>query len=468
MRSQPTYNFRARTALRGAHGFTLVEVMISMTISLLILAALVGMFVNTSRNNNEMQKTNGLIENGRFAVQLLQNDLAHAGYWGGYIPQFDDLSSTAVPADVPAVVPDVCAAYNTWNQPYKSALLGISVQASEALPACLSALAKRADTDVLVVRHADTCLPGTANCDADIAGRLYIQSSVCKAERNAGTVQAASANTITLSPNASATNNAYVGLTIRTAGQVNSISSYDGGTKVATLSTLWATVPALDSGYSFEYVFGTTAFPLYQRDCVGTGTPATLPITGGTLAEKRWVVSNVYYIHDYAHPDRGDEVIPTLVRSQLNVVGGTLAHQPPVPLIDGIEAFRVALGIDNLSDSGAAVDYTDAIDWLDSNKTSPTNRGDGQPDEFVRCTTALPCTAAQLTDVVAVKLYLLARSRDKTPGHVDDRTYCLGEYDSDGACPVENTIAAANDDYKRHVFTTSVRLINISARRETP
>jgi prepilin-type N-terminal cleavage/methylation domain-containing protein len=468
MRSNPNCTPRARAALRREHGFTLVELMISMTISLLILAALVGMFVNTSRNNNEMQKMNGVIENGRFAVQLLQNDLAHAGYWGGYVPQFDDLSSTAVPADVPAVVPDVCAAYNTWNQPYKSALLGIPVQASEDLPACLAALSKRADTDVLVVRHAETCLPGTVNCDADVAGRLYIQSSSCKAERNAGTVQAATANTVTLSPNASDTNNAYAGLTIRTAGQVNSISAYDGSTKVATMSTLWTTVPPLDSAYSFEYVLGTSVFPLYQRDCVGTGTPATLPITGGTLAEKRWVVSNIYYIHDYAHPDRADEVIPTLVRSQLNVVGGTLVHQAPVPLIDGIEAFRVALGIDNLSDSAAAVDYTDAIDWFDSSKTSPMNRGDGQPDAFVRCTTALPCTAAQLTDVVAVKLYLLARSRDMTQGHVDDRTYCLGEYDSDGACPVENTIAAANDSYKRHVFTTSVRLINISARRETP
>jgi len=73
-----------------------------------------------------------------------------------------------------------------------------------------------------------------------------------------------------------------------------------------------------------------------------------------------------------------------------------------------------------------------------------------------------------LTNVVAVKLYALVRSRDATPGHTDDRTYCLGGYDSDGSCPAANTIAAANDSYKRHVFTTSVRLTNVSGRRETP
>src|SRR5437868_3959337 len=91
----------ATPASRSSGGFTLVELMISMTISLLILAALVGLFVNTSRSQSEMAKTNGLIENGRFAMQLLEGDLVHAGYWGGYIPGFDDLTSEAIPGDVP-------------------------------------------------------------------------------------------------------------------------------------------------------------------------------------------------------------------------------------------------------------------------------------------------------------------------------------------------------------------------------
>jgi prepilin-type N-terminal cleavage/methylation domain-containing protein len=461
----------------AAQGFTLVELMISMVISLLILAALVGMFVNTSSSNREMEKLNGLLENGRFAAQLLQDDLVHAGYWGGYLPEFDDLSSVADPADVPNGIPDVCQAYNTWNTAYRSNLLGIPVQSGDVLPAgpaCLSPLAKKAGTDVLVIRHAETCVPGAVNCDPDTAGRLYLQSSLCKAETNAGTAQGATSNTLTLSANAAATDGIYAGLTLRTvsgtgAGQVNSILAYNGGTKVATLSSPWTFIPDATTTYAFEYVLGTSAFPLHKRDCVGTGTPATLPITGGTLADKRLLISDLYYVHDFPHPDRPGETIPTLVRSRLDFAGGTLAHQAPVSLIEGVEGFRVELGIDNRSDTGAAVDYTDAIVWTDPiTKTSPSNRGDGAPDEFVRCTTATPCTSAQLTNVVAVKLYILARSRDKTPGHVDDRSYCLGEYDPDGTCPAASTVAAANDNYRRHVFATSVRLTNISARRETP
>jgi hypothetical protein len=298
--------------------------------------------------------------------------------------------------------------------------------------------------------------------------------SSCKAEKNAGTAQGAASNTLVLSGNASTISNTYVGLTLRTlsgigAGQINSVISYNGGTQTATMSQPWSIIPDSTTTYSFEYMLGTTSFPLHKKDCVGTGTPASLPINGGTLADKRRFISNIYYVHEYPHPDAPREVIPTLVRSQFDLAGGTLAHQAPVALIEGIEGFRVVLGIDNVSDSGDPVSYTGAIAWADpTEKTSPTNRGDGAPDEFVRCTSATPCTAAQLTNVVAVKLYLLVRSRDRTPDHRDDRTYCLGERDADGGCPGENTIPAANDNYKRHVFATSVRLTNVSARRETP
>jgi prepilin-type N-terminal cleavage/methylation domain-containing protein len=462
---------------RSVRGFTLIELMISMVISLLILAGMVSMFVNTSASNQEMQKTNGLIENGRLAAQLLQDDLVHAGFWGGYVPQFDDLSSTAVPADVPGAVPNACRAYVGWDSSHRNNLLGIAVQADEALPAgvaCIAPLSQKAGTDVLTIRHAETCVPGEGNCAADVPGQLYLQTSFCKAERNAGTAQGAASNTLILSANASTITNAYAGLTIRTvsgtgAGQTNSIVAYNGSTRTATMSQPWAIIPDATTSYAFEYMLGRTSFPLHKRDCVGSGAPATLPITGGSIAEKRLFVSHIYYVHDFPHPDRAGETIPTLVRSQLDSSSGTPVQQAPVSLIEGIEGFRVELGIDNRSDSGAPVDYTDAIDWADPTlKTSPTNRGDGAPDAFIRCTAATPCTPAQLTNVVAVKLYILARSRDQTPGHIDDRTYCLGEIEADGTCATENTIAAANDNYKRHVFATSVRLINISSRRETP
>jgi prepilin-type N-terminal cleavage/methylation domain-containing protein len=468
---------RSSTAYRSSRGVTLIELMIAMTISLVILAALVAVFVNMSRTTKEMAKTSSLIENGRFAIQLLQDDLVHAGYWGGYVPQFDNLTFTGVPGDAPTAVPNPCAAYSTWDSTYRINLLGTPVQAYDALPVgagCLSPLAQRANSDVLVVRHAETCVPGVGNCDAAVAGRLYLQVPSCAAETNAGTAQLATSNSITLASSASAVDNDYVGLSIRTVagvgvGQSRTISAYSGSSKVATVSTAWTTIPNNTTTYAFDYMLGTNTYPLHTRTCVGTGSPATLPITSGTVAAKRRWISNIYYITNVVNPDQPTEVIPTLVRSQFNFATGTLAQQAPLAMIDGIDAVRVELGIDNTSKLPAPVDYTQAIIWQDpNNRVLATNRGDGAPDTFVHCTTAVPCTAAQLSNVVAVKIYVLARSRETTPGYTDTKTYCIGETNPDGSCPAANQIAAANDHYKRHVFNSSVRLINISGRRETP
>lgn len=401
---------RARTVQAG---FTLVELMISMTLSLMVLVALVGMFVNISRSGTEMAKTNALIENGRFAVQLLEQDLVHAGYWGGYLPQFDDLSTTVAPTDAPTGVPDPCQDPATWTAADLNNLKGIAVQSFETLPAgagCLLPLPQRAGTDVVVVRHVELCLPGVGNCEAEVAGQLYLQVSSCDLEKADPTLR---------------------------------------------------------------YKLDTANFTLHKRNCVGTGSPAVLPITGGDIADKRRWISNIYYITDLVHPDRPAEVVPALVRSRFDLASGALAHQAPEVLIDGIEAFRVELGIDDRNDLGNLVDYATAyiapVEWANPDlQTSPINRGDGTVDQFVRCTDAVPCTVAELANVVAVKFYVLSRSRDRTPGYTDNKTYCLGEPNADGSCPVENEIAAANDDYKRHVFTTSVRLVNVSGRRETP
>lgn len=387
----------------GQAGFSLIELMIALVIGLIITIALGNLFLNLTRANDELAKANSQIENGRFAIQLLQNDIVHAGFWGAYVPQFDDLSFTAAPTGVPATVADVpnpCLAYSApWTAAYTASLLAIPVQAyagtAPSGSGCSTNLAtnKKASTDVLVVRHAETCVPGDANCEADTVGKLYFQASLCE----------------------------------------------------------------LEIGGPSPYKLDTSSFTLHNRNCVGTGAPAALPITAGSIAEKRKFISNIYYVRDYAQTV-GDN-IPTLMLSQFDLFGGALAHQTSVPLIEGIEGFNVEFGVDNLSDTGASVNYTAPVTWANPlNLTSPTNRGDGVPDAFVRCTTAVPCSANQLINVVAVKVYVLARADRVSPGYTDTKTYSLGS----------TTLGPFNDGFKRHVFSTTVRINNVSSRRETP
>jgi type IV pilus assembly protein PilW len=114
--------------------------------------------------------------------------------------------------------------------------------------------------------------------------------------------------------------------------------------------------------------------------------------------------------------------------------------------------------------SGCALDPNDfyeVIDWEDEdNWEVPKNRGDGIPDEYVHCpTVAGGCDFHDLANVVAVKIYLLARANEPTPGYTDTKEYYMGS---------SPQIGPFNDGFKRHVFNTTVRLNNVAARRETP
>ncbi|MEY3747881.1 MAG: type pilus assembly transrane protein [Pseudomonadota bacterium] len=441
-------------------GFSMVELMIAMTLGLLILAALVTLFINISRTNSEMAKMNSQIENGRFAMQILQHDVAHAGFWGDFMPQFNDLTWVSAPTDVPDAVPDPCLPHAAWTAQHVSNLVGIPLQMyGDTVPAgagCVTSLAsnKKPGTDVLVVRHADTCIPGDTNCEEDIAGKLYFQPSQCESNPQ----EPNTLNTIKLSDAASSVNDFYNGFQINIVwgignGQTRTITDYDGASRVATIAPAWEAgrAPKISSVYAFSYALNTDRHIFLQRDCM-------------TPADKRKFVSNIYYVRNYANT-AGDG-IPTLMVSQFDLAGGVLAHQTAVPLIEGIEGFVVELGIDSISDTGIDIindpapnRYDDAVNWNDSyNLISPVNRGDGSPDYYVRCTAAVPCTAEELANVVAARIHVLARSDSPTLGYTDSKTYNLGD----------TVLGPFNDGYKRHVFSTSVRLNNVSGRRETP
>jgi type IV pilus assembly protein PilW len=481
----------APSGLLRQRGFSLIELMISVVISLVVLAGLSAMLVNVSRTNAEMAKSNSQIENGRFAVQALESDLIHAGFWGQYVPQFDDMSYMFRPGDAPTALPDPCRAYVAddfnpattadWDFDYINNLLGIAVHVSADAPGNCVLDSKVANTDVVVVRHAATCIAGEANCDAQVAGRMYFQSSMC-VPATWGTVQPAgnTLSTIALVPpshnsNTSAIVNGYVGMRIRMltgagAGQTRLVSGYTGPGYIATVTPAWTIAPAFGDTYTIvDEALSSSQFPLRKRSCLNTDP-----------AEMRHFESTIYYIRNYA-ATAGDG-IPTLVRRVFDpITTPGLAHQAAEALVEGIERFSVEVGIDDTMarcglNLGIRLDQPVSMispascsmtpSTVPSQNTLPINRGDGAPDRFVRCTTAAPCTAAQLQNAVATKLFLLVRNTEPTYRYVDSKTYCLGTIAADGSCP--DSVGPFNDGYKRHLFSTTVRLTSISGRRETP
>ncbi len=64
------------------HGFSLVELMIALTVSLLLLVGLSTVLVNTRQANRLQTGLQQLNENGRYAIELMARDLRMAGYYG--------------------------------------------------------------------------------------------------------------------------------------------------------------------------------------------------------------------------------------------------------------------------------------------------------------------------------------------------------------------------------------------------
>ena len=92
---------------RRQAGVTLVELMISLTLGLILLAALLTVFSNSSAARSELERTSRQIENGRYAIQLLADDFRVAGFYG-------EFNVGAMP--VPAVLPDPCSTNPAdWN-----------------------------------------------------------------------------------------------------------------------------------------------------------------------------------------------------------------------------------------------------------------------------------------------------------------------------------------------------------------
>jgi type IV pilus assembly protein PilW len=162
-----------RPSLTRSRGFSLAELMIAIAIGLLIMAGMTTLFVNNSQAQAEVEKGNRQIENGRFAINMLTSDLRNAGYYAEFDPVV--LAAPAVlPAPCAVAVADLKTAMPLHVQGVND--IALSGQSAAGLD-CITDLL--AGNDVLVVRHARTCVVGAANCGVLTDGGPFFQASLC-------------------------------------------------------------------------------------------------------------------------------------------------------------------------------------------------------------------------------------------------------------------------------------------------
>lgn len=153
-------------------GYSIIELMISIVISLMILAGLVILFANNGRERDEIQRANQQTENGQYALEVIGNDLREAGYFGSLNPS--GLST-------PSADPDPCAtAVASLNAAMPVAVQGYYDYTGSPSLSCLPADYKP-DSDILVIRRARACAVNIAdpNCPTQVSGDAYFQASGC-------------------------------------------------------------------------------------------------------------------------------------------------------------------------------------------------------------------------------------------------------------------------------------------------
>lgn len=337
-------------------GLSLVELMVAMTVGLMLVAGVTTLIVQQSNTSTELEKASRQIENGRYATQVMRDDIQLAGYFG-------DLFRLSDPAALAAPCTTTATGADSLEEGMSLPIQGYDSPAT--VPAALSCLASGnhvPGTDILVLRRTDTTAIPIASA---AAGQPYLQTG-------------------------------------------------------------------LDNTNALTHVVGTgsdtSVFTLIKKD--------------GTAAPLRRLLTHIYFVSPCHIPASGDTCngtsddngtpIPTLKRLELTVSGG-VAGFSIVPIAEGIQNLQLDYGLDA--------------------------DGDGAPESYSAGTYSsgtTPMTHLDWANVMTIRVNTLARNLEPTANHEDSKSYQLGDF---------VTVSAANDAYKRRVFTEVVRAINPAGRR---
>lgn len=290
-------------------GMSIVELMIAMAIGSVLLIGISALILQQNRARTELAKSSRQIENGRYAMQLLHDDIQHAGFWGRYSPPLvstyladggGGLGSCPTPVTAPAnlgwvagVTPTLPVAVFGYPGSTSNATLA---GAAPCLPSTASAASDRkAGTAVLVVRRVST---DTIPAASALNGVTYLQVSQCPNDPPA--------NPFVLSAS------------------------------------------------------GAASFTALQKDCLSTN-PAVV----------RRYVNRIYFVSSCNNYGAGqnrcnataDQGAPIPTLKMVEFVDG---QQTLVPLVEGIDDLQFDFGLDNAGTDGAPDQYSTtpaAADW---------------------------------------------------------------------------------------------------------
>ncbi len=389
-------------------GFSIVELMVSITIGLFLLAGATSLLV-TSKSNYQINDDLARIqENARIAMEYLSRDLRMAGYFG--------------------CADNMSAVYDHINDPIAGNIFDTSnpIEGYETDPVDNVWEPSKSTDQVALIT------PGT-----DAITVRYLQPSsislTAAMPQPSAVLQIATPNDLKQGE--------IVGVTDCSSADIIQISGPAGNTIQTTGNLVHQTGNNLTPGNA------NLLFP----GCPGAAANCLSKIYDTNAQILRFVAYRYYIGNDENIDEDGDgdptndgdadnTPDPVLVRAGINV-NGTTAAIFPVQLVDGVEQMQITYGIDTT--------------------------GDRIPDTYISANGSNGGTDLKTTNgwnnVVSVRVGLLMASSDEIATDFDNNTYVVNGLT---VCETGNTNAGCNafhavDRKRRKVFTSTILLRNL-------
>jgi type II secretory pathway pseudopilin PulG len=149
----------------GSSGYSLVELLVSITIALILTGAMVVVYLGQKASYLSQEDFARTQENGRYAFSLLVNDIYMAGYWGGYSGPSKDIAN--------GTIETTNCNQSTWALVATLRLYGLDDTIGDDTTAgnfksCISSASNPIE-DILVIRRA----AGTPVAASGLSNNLY-------------------------------------------------------------------------------------------------------------------------------------------------------------------------------------------------------------------------------------------------------------------------------------------------------
>lgn len=161
-------NKQGITTLHHSSGFSLIELMVALVITLILIAGIGQIFLSSKKSFTIQNDLGRQQENGRYVLDTLAQDLRRAGYLGGALKIEKATWSLSVSTGT-----DTCATGSTdWGRMLNRPIYGFNDTATGYT--CITNYLKG---DVLVVRYAAPWEIGGVTSPSIVTNRLYLRAN---------------------------------------------------------------------------------------------------------------------------------------------------------------------------------------------------------------------------------------------------------------------------------------------------